>query len=685
MVGEIAACGANVMLANAGGVVAWYPTALPYQRINPYLRSDFLAEVTDAAHKRGIRVLARLDITKGYAEDLEGHPDWFRVAADGRPVLVRELAETCFSGPYWQRFNFEILDEIFSRYAVDGVFYNHFRYLTCYCSRCRAQFHKVTGFDMPPNERWEDPACRALVRYRYRALAEYAGRVKAHVHELRPGALVTWDYELATDNPPYARDSGWGPALTAQADVIVSIAFDRLTRPLPKWIYQQGEQASLGRNSFCRPTCVVVTHTAIFGNRRTAQPAAQLVRDIVQIVAHGGAPGIQIMGTFAQDDRKALPALRSVYRFLSQHAELYQDLESAAQVAVVYSQRTADWYARADAFQRYVSHYRGCYEALVHEHIPFDVVEAEHLRGLLARYRVVILPNVACLDDETAYALDHFVACGGQVIVTHETSLYDREGEFRGEFALRALGRRFLKRRLMQGAYLLLRDRAMFGEGLAHTDLIGLGLEQPYGGFGPFLPSVDVDRPGGEGEFVFTERAEGPGLAGSGGEGSQQIVDLLLSNPVTNNVPEFSYWEGETGTPGLVINRFGHGEAAYLPWGVGRLYHLYGVLECRRLIGWLVERALGGRPLWTDAPMSVEAVLGRSGSRTIVHLINATGLESKPLLEAIPVGPVTLWVRGAAVSARGLVSGGALEAVRDGDGVRITLPRLGPFEVLVVE
>ena len=672
MVDEIAASGGSAILVNAGGMVAWYRTRLPYQRFNPYLQGDFLREVTDAAHARGIKVLARLDITKGYAEDLPRHPEWFRVAADGRPVLVRELAETCFSGAYWQQFNFEILDEILTGYPVDGVFYNHYRYLACYCQRCQERFQAATGFGMPVREDWADEAWQALVRYRYQVLADYTSRVCAHVRRLRPQALVAWDYELATDNPAYARDSGWGPLLTSQADVIVSIAFDRLTRPLPKWIYQSGEQASLGRASFRRPTCVVLTYSAIFGNRRYAQPPAQLARDIVQIAAHGGAPGVALSGSFAQDDRKALPALTQSYQALAQHQDLYRGLTSAAEVALVYSQRTADWYGQADPLQRYVTHYRGCYEALVHEHLPFDVIEHEHLTELLQGYRVVILPNVACITDETAREIDRFVEDGGHLIATHETALYDGEGGPRETFALRSLGRTFVKRRLMQGAYLLVKDRQLVGPGFQDTDLIGLGLERPYGGFGPFLPQVDVDQPGGEGEFIFTE-----------GEG--QVEDLLLSHPVTNNVPEFSYWEGEIGTPGLTINRFGRGTAAFLPWGVGRLYHLYGAAECRHVLGRLVELALGARPLRTDAPLSVEAVFSRNGRRTVLHLINSTGIESKPLLDAIPIGPVTVWVRGNATSASALIDGRRLTVIREGEYARITLPGLGAFEAVVLE
>jgi hypothetical protein len=671
MVDDVATSGATVLLANAGGIIAWYPSALPYQRPSPFLHGDFLGEVTEAAHARGIRVLVRLDITKGWAEDMPRHPEWFRVAGDGRPVLVRELAETCFNGPYWQQFNFDMLDEILPRYSVDGVFYNHYRYLTCYCPRCQERFRSTTGYPLPAREDPDDPAWRALVRYRYEALAAYADKVRRHAQRLRPGALVCWDYEVTTDSPSYARDSGWGPELTAMADVIVSIAFDRLTRPLPKWIHQHGEQASLGRSSFGRPTCVLLTQSAIFGNRRLAQPPAQLARDIMQIAAHGGSPGLQIMGTLDQDDRKALPAFQQAYRFLGTHHDVYRDMKSAARIALVYSQGTADWYGRHDSFQRYLSHYRGCYEALTHEHLPFDVLECEHLPSMISRYRVVILPNLACLHDDVARALDRYIEGGGHMIVTHETGLYDAEGRQRRDFALNSLGRTFVKRQLMQGAYLLVKDRGLLGPGFRDTDLIGLGWERPYGGFGPFAPRIGVDDPGGEGEFIFTT-------------GQTPISDLILSNAVTNNVPEFSYWEGETGTPGLTINQYGGGTAAYLPWPVGRLYHLYGVIECRHVIARLVERALGGRPLRTDAPASVETVVSHSGTGTILHLINSTGLESKPLLETIPVGPISIWLPGWFGSAQALIAGAPLGVTHEGDETRIVIPTLRSYEVVTL-
>lgn len=677
---QIADFGGTVALVNAGGIVAWYPTRLPFQRPNPYLTFDYLGDMLEACHRRGIKVLARLDITKAWLEERPMHPHWFRVTAAGEPAVTGDLAETCFSGDYWQRFNFEILDELLGRYPVDGIFYNHYRYLTCYCDRCQAAFRAATPYpEIPRAEDWEAPAWPALLAYRHRRFAEYTARVKAHAAAQRPDVLVTWDYELMTDSPTYSRDSAWGPQLSQLLDVLVAISFDRLTRPQPKWIYQTGEVARVGAISYRRPTCVVTTYSSIFGNRRVAQPPAQAARDLIQIAAHGGMPGVSLSGSFAQDDREALPAIRDVLRFVAAHAEVYRGLASAADIAVLYSQRTADYYGRSDPGPRYLAHYRGVYEALTHGHIAFDVLtDPAWTVDRLDAYRVLILPNAACLSDDHAQMLDAYVHHGGILIATHETGLYDPDGHPRGDFALRCLGRRFVKRRAMQSAYLLVRDKALLGPDLAGTDLFGLGLEQPYGGFGPLAPQyVDVDVPGAEAEFIFTEQAP---------ESAGHVADLFLTSSVTNNVPEFAYWHTETDVPGLTLSGFGRGRAYYLPWQVARQYHLYGLPTYGRLLIRLAELALGGRPLKSDAPRAVEIVQGRRPDGGLVlHLINSSGLESKPLLETTPVGPFSIHVFRAARGARALVAGAEIPIQDHGDSVRLMLPGLGLYEVLLLE
>ena len=65
---------------------------------------------------------------------------------------------------------------------------------------------------------------------------------------------------------------------------------------------------------------------------------------------------------------------------------------------------------------------------MVHDRL----LDAEHL----APYKTLILPNIAALSDAQCDQLRAFVAKGGSIIATQETSLYDEHGVRRKNFAL---------------------------------------------------------------------------------------------------------------------------------------------------------------------------------------------------------------------------------------------------------
>lgn len=337
LIETVVAYGANAVLLNGGGMVAWYPTALPYQRVNPHLEGDFLGPAIDAAHRHGLKALARVDATKTYPELFDEHPDWFRKGPDGGPIQVGPFYETCMNGPFWQEHAFDIIGEMLDRYPADGIFFNSFVYRACQapCARCDEALRRsarACGV--------EDPSGPSV---RHAWMAAFAARLRAFVEQRRPGATISMDMEVLGDNPAHSRASGWSRDLWSLQEPVVAIAFNRLTRPHPVWPYQAGENARYLRATLGeRPSCVLVTYSGVFGNRRVAQPPQQLAHDIVQAAANGAGVGIQIMGTFEQDDPRALPALKEAFCFLRDHETLYEQARPAARVALVYSQQTAD-------------------------------------------------------------------------------------------------------------------------------------------------------------------------------------------------------------------------------------------------------------------------------------------------------------------------------------------------------
>ena len=59
----------DAVLLNGGGILAFYPTRVPFHHRSQYLGSrDLFGEMVAAAKKRGLRVVARMDCNFAYAE-----------------------------------------------------------------------------------------------------------------------------------------------------------------------------------------------------------------------------------------------------------------------------------------------------------------------------------------------------------------------------------------------------------------------------------------------------------------------------------------------------------------------------------------------------------------------------------------------------------------------------------------
>jgi Hypothetical glycosyl hydrolase 6 len=69
---------------NAGGIMAFYPTKIPYHHQSPFLGNrDLFGEFTKAAKAKGIRVMARLDPNLVYEDAAKAHPEWIARGRNG--------------------------------------------------------------------------------------------------------------------------------------------------------------------------------------------------------------------------------------------------------------------------------------------------------------------------------------------------------------------------------------------------------------------------------------------------------------------------------------------------------------------------------------------------------------------------------------------------------------------------
>lgn len=76
----------NIILINVGGIVANYPTLLPYQFRNTFIKGDLVGDLVNGLHDKGIRVIGRFDFSKINKTLAAQKPDWLYVSATGQHV-----------------------------------------------------------------------------------------------------------------------------------------------------------------------------------------------------------------------------------------------------------------------------------------------------------------------------------------------------------------------------------------------------------------------------------------------------------------------------------------------------------------------------------------------------------------------------------------------------------------------
>ena len=72
-------------------------------------------------------------------------------------------------------------------------------------------------------------------------------------------------------------------------------------------------------------------------------------------------------------------------------------------------------------------------------------------------------------------------------------------------------------------------------------------------------------------------------------------------------------------------------------------------------------------------------------SRTLVHFVNLSGHSDTAYFAPIEMRDIPVQLAGEFTRARAMVAGESLPITREGRYGRVTLPRLGPYEVVVLD
>jgi len=434
----------NAVLLNGGGILAFYPTQVPYHHRSQFLGSrDLFGDAVAAAKQRGLRVVARMDCNYAYEEAFQAHPEWFERNADGSPRRHDEcpwLYQTCMFSTYFSEQMPAIYREISRRYPVDGFFTNGWPSTgaldVCYCESCRKIYRDQLG-GVPPEH---TDAASPLYRRYYDASM-------ARIQEI----WKLWD-SVAKEKKPdsvYVGNLGGGirtvKSLNALSQVAAWFNADHQGRAgdTPVWdCAQQGRVAQSVMRG--RPITDV---TGAYSNshpvwRHVTKSPAETTMWLAETTASGMVPWFHWLGGSPEDNRWREVG-RSFYDWLALNEPHFRNRRSIADVAVLYPQSTIAFYSSGDSARKRHPHFastdslQGLYYALLEGRFIFDFVHQENLTSeTLSRYRALLIPNAAYLRDGECAAIRQFAESGGSLLATFETSRYNEWGDPHPDLAL---------------------------------------------------------------------------------------------------------------------------------------------------------------------------------------------------------------------------------------------------------
>jgi len=426
----------NALLVNGGGIMAFYPTDVPYHRRSAFLGTrDLFGEMAAAARTRGIRVVARMDCNYSWEEALQAHPEWFERDRDGQPRRHNEstwLFKTCMFSPYFTEQMPAIYREIGKGYAVDSFFTNGWPSTgalgVCYCESCQKVYREQVG-GVPPEQ---TDATNALYRRYYAAFMDRLLEVwrlwDAVARESRPDAVYVGNLgggiRVVKDLARIGQVAGWFNA-------------DHQGRSGDTPLWDCAQQGRVARSVMQGRTITNVT--GAYSNsrpvwRHVAKPAAETTLWMAQTVASGMVPWFHWLGGSPEDQRWRDTG-REFFSWLAAQELHFRNTRSVADVAVLFPQSTIAFY-RAGGVQA-TDYLQGLYASLLQGRFLFDFVHESDLSDkTLGRYRALLVPNAAHLADEPCRQIRAYVQAGGSLLATFETARYNEWGDPRGEPAL---------------------------------------------------------------------------------------------------------------------------------------------------------------------------------------------------------------------------------------------------------
>lgn len=385
---------------------AYHPSKA--NEIHPHLDFDLLGAQIQAAHEIGVKT--PIYLSAGLDEKMaHRHPEWLVRNLDESTTWAKDFTEPgyhkmCMSSPYLD-YLVKQIEEVCKNYDADGIFLDIAGVQPCYCQNCIAEREELGLNPYDEND---------VLKHAEMVYKRYAEKTRAAVDKYKPNLslfhngghirqgrrdLVNYNTHLELESLP---TGGWGyDHFPFSARYCQGLGVDYLGMT-GKFHGSWGE----------------------FGGFK--HPNA--LRFEVALAAANGAKcsvGDQLSPS-GEMDMVTYDLIGSAYSELEGKEEWLDNVESVADIAIISPEAYVGDLSTGQMTKVDDSGSGVCRIMLEGKYL-FDVIDFE---SDLSKYKVIILPDVIRADIDFAKRLREFCDCGGKVLATGKSALYENSNEF---------------------------------------------------------------------------------------------------------------------------------------------------------------------------------------------------------------------------------------------------------------
>jgi len=641
----------GITFISVTGILAYYQTKVPFHRKGKFLgERDFFGDCSEAAKKRGLRVVARMSPDLNWDDAVNAHPEWFERDKQGNVIPDREvplLSRTCMFSSYMTDYVPAIIREVTSLYDIDAVYTNGWPPLgslpECYCAACsQLPPRRTPAYWTRFNDRLEYlwKFYDSLIKQKDASsffFANMGGGARAAANLARIGKICEW---FQGDNQGRGGEDSPLWLSTLQGRVCLAI--------------QDGKAAT-------NLTGAWSTGPIRWRNVGKSPHEAQMW--LSQTSASGLIPYWHLVGSEKGmgEDRRELETPKEHFAWTARHDPHFVNKRTIANVGVVIGQRTHLFY-KPQAGANMQQFLNGMYYALLEGRFLFDFVHEDRMElERLSKYSALVLPNVAMLSDAQCKQLRAYVKAGGSLLATFETSLFDEDNKPRTNFGLADIF-----------------DIQKTG------DIIST-----KGSGNAYYARIERKHPILEG---FTDTNWLPGA-------EYRVPIAPIDDPVLTVVPGFVAYPPElaypptpnTNIPAVVLREKGVSRLAYIAGDVERSMWVSGHTDLSHLlqntVHWLLKNQ---QPATIQGPGLIETFAFETEPGFALHVLNYTNpnLHRGTIREFYPIGPQSVRFEipdGRTVSHIQLLKAEIdIPFKRVNGGVEFTIPSVTEYEVAAI-